>query len=304
MTAEEAKGASPADTAAVEEQEPLAAATETAAEDALNALAKPASEKPGDTEPAQETGGAGGSGEEPPEPSEETTGGRITDEALAEVLLAFGWQVPEDAAKPGMKPPAGATLSAPALEELAAEVTAAMEGFDGEDVNRAVYASIRPEGSFEKWKSFTLETRKNLLIRLMMDASFASALISKVSALPFVFHLWGKTGTGKTVALKIAMSIWGDPRMGKLTRTMNMTQNSMMSTAAFLNSIPFAGDELQTIKSRWDNYDQLIMRITEGIDRGRMNELGNQRETKTWSCSFIFTGEEPCTRLNSGGGIR
>ena len=135
MTAEEAKGASPADTAAVEEQEPLAAATETAAEDALNALAKPASEKPGDTEPAQETGGAGGSGEEPPEPSEETTGGRITDEALAEVLLAFGWQVPEDAAKPGMKPPAGATLSAPALEELAAEVTAAMEGFDGEDVS-------------------------------------------------------------------------------------------------------------------------------------------------------------------------
>lgn len=176
--------------------------------------------------------------------------------------------------------------------------------FDGEDVNRAVYSSIRSEGSFEAWKQFTLNARKNILIRLMMDASFASALISKVSALPFVFHLWGKTGTGKTVALKVAMSIWGDPRMGKLVRTMNMTQNSMMSTTAFLNSIPFAGDELQTIKSRWDNYDQLIMRITEGIDRGRMNELGNQRETKTWACSFLFTGEEPCTRLNSGGGAK
>ena len=176
--------------------------------------------------------------------------------------------------------------------------------FDGEDVNRAVYSSVRSEGNFEEWKQFTLNARKNILIRLMMDASFASALISKVSALPFVFHLWGKTGTGKTVALKVAMSIWGDPRMGKLVRTMNMTQNSMMSTTAFLNSIPFAGDELQTIKSRWDNYDQLIMRITEGIDRGRMNELGNQRETKTWACSFLFTGEEPCTRLNSGGGAK
>ena len=50
MTAEEAKGASPADNAAVEEQEPLAAATETAAEDALNALAQPVSEKPGETD--------------------------------------------------------------------------------------------------------------------------------------------------------------------------------------------------------------------------------------------------------------
>lgn len=137
-----------------------------------------------------------------------------------------------------------------------------------------------------------------------MAASFASVLVAKVGALPFVFHLWGGTGTGKTVALKIAMSIWGNPKMGKLVRTMNMTVNSMMSTAAFLNSLPFAGDELQTIKSRWENYDQLIMRITEGIDRGRMNDKGKQGETKTWACSFLFTGEDPCTRLNSGGGVK
>lgn len=174
--------------------------------------------------------------------------------------------------------------------------------FDGERENRHLFHAVCEKGMFEHWRDITQELRKNDTLRIMMDASFASALIEKLSALPFVFHLWGKTGGGKTVSLCLAMSIWGDPRLGKLVRTMNMTQNSMLSTAAFLNSIPFAGDELQTIKSRWDSYDQLIMRVTEGIDRGRMTYDKNN-ETKTWRCSFLFTGEEPCVKPSSGGGV-
>lgn len=175
--------------------------------------------------------------------------------------------------------------------------------FDGENENKHLFMAIKQEGSYKKWIEFTHKLRSDLLVRLTMAASFSSVLIEKVGALPFVFHLWGKTGTGKTVALKVAMSIWGNPKLGKLTRTMNMTANSMMSTAAFLNSLPFAGDELQTIKSKWDSYDQLIMRITEGIDRGRM-EFNKNVETKTWNCAFIFTGEDPCTHAASGGGVK
>ncbi|MDO4495208.1 MAG: DUF927 domain-containing protein [Clostridiaceae bacterium] len=175
--------------------------------------------------------------------------------------------------------------------------------FDGEETNRHIFQSIAEKGDFELWKKTMGVLRSNEIIRLAMAASFASVLIERVKGLPFVFHLWGLTGTGKTVALKIAMSIWGNPRMGKLVRTMNMTQNSMLSTAAFLNNIPFAGDELQTIKSRWADYDQLIMQITEGINRGRMT-YDKMEETKTWNCSFLFTGEDPCTHISSGGGVK
>lgn len=175
--------------------------------------------------------------------------------------------------------------------------------FDGEKENGSLFRSVTNKGSFENWISVTETLRKSLPVRLMMSASFASVLIERVGALPFVFHLWGGTGTGKTVALMIAMSIWGNPAPGKMVRTMNMTQNSLLATAAFLNSIPFAGDELQTIKSKWDSYDQLIMRITEGIDRGRMS-FDKNNEIKTWRCSFLFTGEEPCTKNSSGGGVK
>jgi uncharacterized protein (DUF927 family) len=135
-----------------------------------------------------------------------------------------------------------------------------------------------------------------------MAASFASPLISRVHALPFVWHLWGGTGSGKTVATMCAMSIWGNPRLGAMTRTMNMTQNSMMATAAFLRDLPFAGDELQIIKEKFGSYDKLIMAVTEGVDRGRMSYNKNE-PMKTWSCSFLFTGEDPVTHFSSGGGV-
>ena len=175
--------------------------------------------------------------------------------------------------------------------------------FDGENEYKYLYSSISKKGDFQDWVNYMKPLRKNLYFRLQMAASFSSVLISKVNALPYVFHLWGGTGSGKTVGLMCAMSIWGNPKMGKMTRTMNMTQNSMMSTASFLHHLPFAGDELQTIKSRYDNYDQLIMKITEGVERGRMT-YSTVNEVKTWNCAFLFTGEEPCTKTDSGGGTK
>lgn len=175
--------------------------------------------------------------------------------------------------------------------------------FDGEDSFKHLFKAVTKRGALSEWVEFMRPLRTNRVFRLVMAASFASPLIELVSENPFVLHLWGGTGTGKTVTLMCAMSTWGDPTGGKLTRTMNMTANSMLSTAAFLNNLPFAGDELQTIKSRWDNYDNLIMCITEGIDRGRM-KFDTVNETRSWKCSFLFTGEEPCIKAASGGGAK
>lgn len=169
----------------------------------------------------------------------------------------------------------------------------------------AIFKNVSEKGDFDVWKKLCSDLRKNIPLRMMMAASFASVLLEPLKVLPFVLHLWGTTGTGKTVALMVAMSIWGNPRMGGLVKTMNMTKNAIMRNAAFLCSIPFAGDELQTIKDKWQgNFDQLIYQITEGVDRGRAKAYGGVEDTKTWKNSFIFTGEEPITKVNSGGGSK
>lgn len=177
--------------------------------------------------------------------------------------------------------------------------------YEGDMDYEVIFRNVAIAGSFVTWTKLCRELRKNIPLRMMMATSFASVLLEPLKVLPFVLHVWGTTGTCKTVALMVSMSIWGNPKMGGLVKTMNMTRNAIMRNAAFLCSIPFAGDELQTIKDKWNgNFDQLIYQITEGVDRGRARAYGGVEETRTWKNSFLFTGEEPITKMNSGGGSK
>lgn len=176
--------------------------------------------------------------------------------------------------------------------------------YDGDSDFQSIYDDICECGSYDVWKEHITELRQDINIRLMLSASFASVLIEKVGALPFVLHLWGETGFGKTVSLMVASSIWGNPELGCLTRSMNATANSIVRTSAFLYSIPFCADEMQQIKDRWGNYDNFIMFVCEGIDKGKAKARGGVEEQKTWRNAFIFTGEEPVTKANSGGGVK
>ena len=225
---------------------------------------------------------------------------------LNSVLCAYDEQLPRRSSKSNMgwcHTDDGEMVFMPYTDALA---------FDGEETYRHLYNAISERGSRADWCAFMRELRSdplgakdadtNVPLRLVMAASFASPMVELIGENPFVVHLFAPTGQGKTVTLMVAMSIWGDPNNGKLTRSLNMTMNSMLSTTAFLNNLPFAGDELQTLKSRWNKtYDQIVMQLTEGVDRGRMNGSVLLR-TKTWRNAFIFTGEDPIIKASSGGG--
>lgn len=178
--------------------------------------------------------------------------------------------------------------------------------YDGDKEYDPIFKNICESGIFRVWKEHCSVLRKNKVVRLAFAASFGSALIEILRILPFVFHIWsGESGTCKTVAIMAAMSIWGNPKMGGLVKTMNTTKVGIMRTSAFLYSLPYAGDELQTMKDKWTtNFDQLIYQITEGIDRGRGRASGGVEETKTWHNSYLFTGEEPVTKSNSRAGSK
>lgn len=178
--------------------------------------------------------------------------------------------------------------------------------YDGDSDYEPIFRNIKSGGDYKTWRDHCGVLRKNLIVRLAFAAAAGSVLIEKLNILPFVLHIWsGESGTGKTVAIMAAMSIWGNPKMGGLVKTMNTTKVGIMRTSAFLYSLPYAGDELQTMKDRWmTNFDQLIYQITEGIDRGRGRASGGVEETKTWHCSYLFTGEEPITKQNSREGAK
>ena len=174
--------------------------------------------------------------------------------------------------------------------------------FDGEQQNKYLYNCLKSKGNREEWINYTQKLRaESVFLRMQMAASFASPLVEKLNLLPFILHVWGKTGTGKTVGMIVAMSIWGDSAMGKLTKSMNNTINSVMDTCAFMRNLPVALDELQAIKDKM-GYDKFVMLLCEGVERGRM-KFDEAKETRTWKNSFLFTGEEPVVGESSGGGV-
>ncbi|WP_270441333.1 DUF927 domain-containing protein [Acidaminococcus provencensis] len=168
----------------------------------------------------------------------------------------------------------------------------------------ALVNAIKQKGTLDEWLKIVRPLMDNIYLRLTVAASLAAPLLEIIKGLPYVFHLWGGTGSGKTVGIMVAASVWGNPQFGAMVRTMNMTDNALVGVASTLRNIPFFGDELQTIKDRFNGYDRLLYRITEKTGRARMTADRRVEKPETWNTGFVFTGEEPVTGENSGGGVK
>lgn len=176
--------------------------------------------------------------------------------------------------------------------------------FDGDASFRNLYNSVQSKGSQIKWYEMALECRKmSVTARILLAASFASPLLSIVGSLPFFVHLWGvDSGTGKTVALMLAASVWGNPAVGSYTQTFNGTQVGQERTAAFLNHLPMCLDELQLTKNGKGQSNFDVYQLAQGVGRARGKKQGGVEMVPTWSCCFLTTGESPITSGSAGAG--
>ena len=82
--------------------------------------------------------------------------------------------------------------------------------YEGEDADHLVSA-ITESGDYDLWLRTATELRKNPFARAIMAASFASPLLELLQHRVIILHVWHSSRSGKTAALKFALSIWGDP---------------------------------------------------------------------------------------------
>lgn len=176
--------------------------------------------------------------------------------------------------------------------------------FDGDASFRNLYQSVEAKGNHGIWYETAMECRRqSLTARIMLAASFASPILSLVGSLPFFVHLWGvDSGTGKTVALMLAASVWGNPALGSYVQTFNGTQVGQERTAAFLNHLPVCLDELQLTKDSRGKTNFDVYQLAQGVGRTRATKNGGVDKTPTWSCCFLTTGESPLTSISAGAG--
>lgn len=176
--------------------------------------------------------------------------------------------------------------------------------FDNEERFRATYDSIRTHGSYEEWLKLVRSIRAGDRFepKIYLAGALASVLIKKLNALPFIINLWGDSGKGKTVALKLAASVWANPDADYMTDPKS-TLTALELRMDFLNSLPVLIDDMAQVKERFNgDFSELIYFLCSGQGKARANtSLGINKQT-TWSNVILTNGEHSLVAETTQGG--
>lgn len=176
--------------------------------------------------------------------------------------------------------------------------------YDSQGQFSQMYKTICEHGSYEKWLNTVKDVRKTGTVqaRITLAASFASVLLSHFDALPFFVHLWSsQSGTGKTVTMELAASVWANPQVGAYCRPLKSTEVGLEQLAVFTCNLPLCLDELQSIQDK-KNFDNIIYGLCEGSGKTRGAKNGGLRHSPSWKNAIITTGEMPIVGSMSKAG--
>lgn len=177
--------------------------------------------------------------------------------------------------------------------------------FDGDIQFRQVFDSIGPHGNKNTWMEYVRGLRKSgrIEIKFLLAASFASVLVGKIGALPFIVDLWGETEGGKTVALMLAASVWANPADNQYIGDFKTTDVALETKNNLLNNLPLMLDDSSKVSARIrDNFEGVVYDLCSGKGKSRSNkELGIRRENN-WKNVMICNGERPLSSYVSQGG--
>lgn len=179
--------------------------------------------------------------------------------------------------------------------------------FDGDAQFKHVYDSIRTHGNKVTWMEYVSQLRKSgrIEIKFMLAASFASVLVSKIGALPFIVDLWGETEGGKSVALMLAASVWANPANKQYIGDFETTSVQLEVRADMLNHLPVMLDDSSKIdKKMLEDFERVVYSLCSGKGKSRSNkDLGIRRENR-WENCILTNGERPLmSYVHQGGAI-
>lgn len=180
--------------------------------------------------------------------------------------------------------------------------------FDGEGGFYDAFNSICEKGNYEKYMSLLKDIRKRNRREPMIcvAASLASVLVEPMGVLPFIFHLYGEGGKGKTITSMLAASVWGNPSEDGYLADPKSTMTGFETFLNFLNHMPFICDDISKIKKNFgslkQDFGEFIYFLCGGVGKRRSNaQLGNDK-IKTWKNCSITNAEKPLTNELSNGG--
>jgi uncharacterized protein (DUF927 family) len=135
---------------------------------------------------------------------------------------------------------------------------------------------------------------------LAMSAAFAGPLLDVLGEASGGLHLFGKSKTGKTLALRMALSVWGLPFKGGALRDWRSTASGLEGAAEEAGDGLLGLDELHQADPREVASSAYMLANESG--KGRMRRDTSAARRRTWRTFILSTGELDLASMVSKAG--
>lgn len=162
--------------------------------------------------------------------------------------------------------------------------------------------AFRAKGTLAEWQQAVAPVVDHPHVLLALYVSLCAPLLAILDAPAWVLDLCGPTSRGKTSALHVAASAWGQPDPGRdpsCVRTWDLTVIGSERTCAALGTLPLMLDD--TSRARPNDVPTVVYTATQGQGRTRGTPEGTARVGR-WKLPMISTGEQPLRSFGTAGG--
>jgi putative DNA primase/helicase len=153
------------------------------------------------------------------------------------------------------------------------------------------------KGSLDDWKANVgNKCDNNSRLIFVLGIAFAAPLLAVVGLESGGFHLMGDTSTGKTTAVKVAVSVTGEKEIPNWRTTANGLE--MTATAHNHSMLPL--DEIGQADEK--GVGEACYMLRNGQGKSRSTKDLKARKVKTWRLLFLSTGEHSLTSYMAEAG--
>ena len=147
--------------------------------------------------------------------------------------------------------------------------------------------SINQKGTLDEWKeNIAKYCVGNSRLVFSVCLGFASLLLKICDVDSCGFNIVGKSSIGKTTCLKVAASIFGNPKYINVWRS---TDNALETLAFKRNDMLLILDEIGLSDS--NKIGDISYMFSSGQGKHRLDKNCNQRRLREWRILLLSTGE-------------
>ena len=163
--------------------------------------------------------------------------------------------------------------------------------------------ALEPCGSLEAWTEGVAAMAAYPSVMLGLYASFAPPLLEVLKLPGFAIDWSYRTSAGKTVVLRLAASVWGNPDERAGTSLVHTWKTSLVGferLASALKNIPIILDDTKTA-THADLVADVLYVAAAGQGKTRGSVKGSRRTTR-WRSILLSTGERKATDFTKDAG--